>query len=455
MLDISNNKVKVETNDERYSSLRVLNETYAGRTLTRILISLIIIIISFSFLPWQQNIPGQGTLTALRPENRPQVVPALITGYIDQWYVQEGQYVNKGDTILKLSEIDEKFIDPDYVIRLQEQVDAKREEIESKRLKAEALERNINALRDNLEFKLDQLANKIRQTELKRLSDSAKVEEARLDLQYAKDQSRRFRNLLDSGAISLNKFQEVDMKRQQADAKLTAATNQLQSTAQELIITEIQLSTERLTTLEKISKSESDLQATLADVFTSSGSLAKLRNELASISKRNEMYYIRAPQNGVVVKASKAGVGETVSRGAPVVNIAPSISDMAVELFIKPMDVTLVEPGRHVRLEFDGFPALQVTGWPLVAVGTFGGTVVNVDKVESGNGQFRILVVPDLEDQVWPPQLRLGSGAKGWILLEQVPIWYEIWRQLNGFPPSITKEPDTEGTVVSSDSKSK
>jgi multidrug resistance efflux pump len=234
------------------------------------------------------------------------------------------------------------------------------------------------------------------------------------------------------------------MRRQAADAKLTAATNQLQSTTQELIVTKLELDTERLTALEKISKSESDLQATLADVFTSSGSLAKLRNELSSLTMRNEMYFIKAPQSGYVVQAIRAGVGETVTRGATVATIRPAINDMAVELFIKPMDVTLVEPGRHVRIEFDGFPALQVTGWPLVAVGTFGGTVVNIDQVESPNGKFRILVVPDEDDQDWPPQLRLGSGAKGWILLEQVPIWYEIWRQLNGFPPSIEKAPDVK-----------
>jgi multidrug resistance efflux pump len=444
MLNISKEKVALDQDEGKYSSLSILNETYAGRTLTRILISLIIIIISFSFLPWQQNIPGFGTLTAFTPVNRPQVIPALITGYIDKWYVMEGQYVNKGDTILKLAEINEKFIDPELIIRTQEQLTAKGSEIMAKEGKAEALRMQISALKDNLDFKLSQLGNKINQIELKIQSDSAKLEEAKLNLWIQQDQSKRFKNLLDSGAISLNKFQEVDLKRQEAEAKITAAQNDYRASREELIITRLELQTTRLETLEKISKSESDLQATLADVYESKGSFAKIKNDLASLTMRNDMYYILAPQDGNVVKATRAGIGETVRQGEPVVTIAPSISDMAVELYIKPMDVTLVEPGRHVRLEFDGFPALQVTGWPQVAVGTFGGTVAVIDKVESPNGRFRVLVVPDPDDIPWPPQLRLGSGALGWVLLEQVPIWYEIWRQLNGFPPSLTQEPDLD-----------
>jgi adhesin transport system membrane fusion protein len=31
--------------------------------------------------------------------------------------------------------------------------------------------------------------------------------------------------------------------------------------------------------------------------------------------------------------------------------------------------------------------------------------------------------------------LRVGSGAEGIALLNNVPLWYEVWRQLNGFPP--------------------
>jgi hypothetical protein len=94
-----------------------------------------------------------------------------------------------------------------------------------------------------------------------------------------------------------------------------------------------------------------------------------------------------------------------------------------------------------VRIEFDGFPALQFSGWPSVSVGSFGGEVEVIDYVNSKPGEFRILVIPDKEDEKWPKQIRNGSGTQGWVMLDDVPVWYEIWRQLNGFPPSLYEEP--------------
>ena len=114
---------------------------------------------------------------------------------------------------------------------------------------------------------------------------------------------------------------------------------------------------------------------------------------------------------------------------------------MAIEMYVKAMDVPLLSKGREVRIEFDGWPALQFSGWPSVSVGTFGGVVQVIDYVNSTGGEFRILVTPDPSDEPWPEQLRLGSGTKGWVMLDNVPIWYEIWRQLNGFPPSLYEEP--------------
>jgi hypothetical protein len=45
------------------------------------------------------------------------------------------------------------------------------------------------------------------------------------------------------------------------------------------------------------------------------------------------------------------------------------------------------------------------------------------------------LVSQDPEDRPWPQQLKMGSGAQSIALLKDVPIWYEMWRNINGFPP--------------------
>jgi hypothetical protein len=159
---------------------------------------------------------------------------------------------------------------------------------------------------------------------------------------------------------------------------------------------------------------------------------------------RSQQYHILAPQAGFVVKATQAGIGETIKEGDPVCTIMPQSTDIAVEMHVKAMDVPLISKGRRVRIEFDGFPALQFSGWPSISVGTFGGTVEVIDYVNTKPGEFRILVVPYKTDTPWPKQLRMGSGIKGWVMLDDVRVWFELWRQLNGFPPSLYQEPVEE-----------
>ena len=191
---------------------------------------------------------------------------------------------------------------------------------------------------------------------------------------------------------------------------------------------------------DKISKARSDLNGTIASLNETQAEIAKMENEITNVLVRQSQYQIIAPQSGFLVQAVKAGLGETIKEGEAVATILPKSDDVAVEMYVKPMDVPLLKAGRKVRIEFDGWPALQFSGWPNASIGTFGGEVAIIDRVQSTNGSFRILVKPDPEHDDWPALLRLGSGAKGWVMLSDVPIWYEIWRNMNGFPPTIYDE---------------
>ena len=139
-----------------------------------------------------------------------------------------------------------------------------------------------------------------------------------------------------------------------------------------------------------------------------------------------------------------------MKEGDPICLIVPDTSDRAVQVWLDGNDAPLVEPGRHVRLQFEGWPAMQFAGWPSVAVGTFGGEIVSVDAVDNGKGQFRVLILPDATDQAWPEErfLRQGVRTNGWVLLNQVPLWYEIWRQMNGFPPVVSSGEPKEGKTA-------
>ncbi|TAH13267.1 MAG: biotin attachment protein, partial [Sphingobacteriia bacterium] len=117
----------------------------------------------------------------------------------------------------------------------------------------------------------------------------------------------------------------------------------------------------------------------------------------------------------------------------------PDKIQYAVELFVSPMDLPLLHIGEQVRFIFDGFPAIVFTGWPEASYGTFGGVIAAVETSVSENGKFRLLVIEDKNEKPWPKQLRMGGGANGIALLNDVPIGYEIWRNINGFPPEYYK----------------
>ena len=394
-------------------TLRTLRTHIGSRMLARFMMIMIVLFACVLFLPWQQNIRVTGQITALNPANRSQTVETVIAGRIQKWFVREGQLVKKGDTIATISEVKEKYFDPQLLTRLQEQIVAKEKSLESKNKKAEALTRQIDALREAMNLKVEQ--------------GKAKLEAEKVKFQNAENQFQRNKKLFEAGNIPLTKYQEMEYKYQGSQAEYLNARLELDRTQAEY--------------LDKISKAESDLNSTRSEAFDTEAEVVKTRNEYANTQIRNSQYQILAPQDGYIIKAVKAGIGETIKEGDPICTIMPDVSDMAVEMYVKAMDVPLISKGRKVRIQFDGWPAIQFSGWPNVAVGTFGGEVSVIDYVNSKPGEFRILVVPDKQDENWPAQLRLGSGAKGWVMLEDVPLWYELWRQLNGFPPSLYSAP--------------
>ncbi len=382
------------------------------------------------FLPWQQSVQGTGTVTALRPQDRAQTLPAAIDGQIQQWHVREGQFVRKGDLIARISEVKEDYLDPNVVARTAEQRDAKSASNVEKRRAAAALARQVTVLEQGLELKLAQTRNKIRQYE-------ADVRATELDSAQKVDQVRRREALYADGLVDLNSVQAFRLAAQKAAADLAEKRAGLANAR-------VDLDAAAADYQKEIVKAQADRAKTLADANDGAAEVAKLDNKVASLRVRNAFYEIRAPQDGYVVQAQQTGIGETIKAGDPLVTVQPAEPEQAVELYVDANDVPLIRPGDPVRLQFNGWPALQFSGWPSVSVGTFGGRVAVVDRVGQPDGRFRVLVVENTnggEDQPWPRQLRMGSGVYGWTMLREVRVWYEVWRQLNGFPPSVAAPP--------------
>ncbi|WP_276497677.1 HlyD family secretion protein [Pontibacter litorisediminis] len=427
-----------DNTEHQLEVMREVQTPHMGRTLAYWIGGIFLLVLLSLFLPWTQNIRSQGTLTALTPQDRPQTVEATIAGRIEQWHVMEGALVKKGDTIASLSEVKEKYMDPNLLVRLEEQVQAKQGALEANEAKAEAMQEQIQALREGLSYSLQKARNKVGQTRLKLQSDSMDVVAQRTELAVAESQFARQENLYKQGLKSLTELEQRRLKLQEAQAKLLSLVNKYEATQAELQNARTELNSLRAEYGDKIAKAEAELSATRSYTYATQADVAKLQNEFSSTQIRSQYYQIVAPQDGYVVQTLKAGIGETIKEGEPLATIMPRDPQLAAELYIDALDLPLIEPGDEVRLQFEGWPTLVFSGWPGASFGTFGGKVAVIDNTGT-NGRYRMLVVPDPNAEPWPDPLRVGSGVYGWAMLNTVPIWYELWRQLNNFPPDYTE----------------
>lgn len=446
MLNLSEHNIGFDDAVDKAASksLQLVSTPRSGKTLTRVLTILFIFGLIILFLPWQQNISGDGELTALSPADRPQTLQSPIAGRIEKWFEQEGEYVKKGDTIIIISEVKEKYLDPEILIRLGEQIDSKKNSIQSNRDKVESYTKQMGALTDVRDFKIKQAKNKVKQARLKVVSDSTELEAVKIQYTIADTQFTRSTTLFKKGIISLTNYENRKRSFNDAVSKLVAQENKLLDADNNYLNAVIELNSLMVDYAEKLSKVESEKNGTIAYIAEAEGDLSKLKNEYTSTAIRSGFYIIRAPQDGYLVKALKAGLGENIKEGEAIATIMPDKPSLAVELYVKPIDVVLLKKGDKIRLQFDGWPALVFSGWPGASTGTFGGIVKVIDYVDSKEGKYRVLVVPDPADDPWPEQLRVGTGTYGWGMLSKVPVWYELWRRLNGFPPDITKDISTE-----------
>jgi multidrug resistance efflux pump len=407
--------------------------------LNKIIVGVSIIGVIALFLPWTQNISGSGSVTTLRPDQRPQSIQSVISGRLEKWYVQEGDFVKKGDTILFISEIKEDYMDPNLVQNTRNQIDAKKQSLQSYGSKVSTLTGQIQAIEREKGLKLEQAQNKIKQSVLKIKSDSMDLVAVKTQLKIANTQYNRSVQLNKEGLKPLTDIEEKRLKLQEVEAKIITQENKFLTSKNEFINAKVEINRISAEYAEKVSKANSDKFTALSSQYDTDAQVNKLENQYANYSIRNGMYYIKASQNGYINRALQSGIGETIKEGTPIATIMPSKYDIAVETFVNPIDLPLLRKGEKVRVWFDGWPTIVFSGWPNMSYGTFGGEIVAIENFISVNGKYRVLISPDKNDEKWPEQLSIGAGAQTIALLENVPVWFELWRSLNGFPPNYYK----------------
>ena len=397
-------------------------------------LSAIGILVGVLLLPWTQNIEANGRVVSMEPNQRPQAVQSVIAGRIEKWYVQEGDWVKVGDTLLFLSEVKVDYFDPQLLQNTESQIKSKEGSVSNYMEKVRALDSQIDALLNAKDIKRAQVITKLEQVKLKIKTDSTDLVAVENNARVVGDQMKRFDQMYQQGVISKTDWESRQVSLQNAQAKVNDQKNKLAIARNELINTYREYKGVDAEYRDKVSKAESEKYSTLSAMYDAEAQVTKLQNQYNNYDRRTGFYYLIAPQDGFVSKATKSGIGETVKEGEEVVRITPNRFDQAVEIFIDPVNTPLVHEGENVRLIFDGWPAFVISGWSQMSTGLFDGQIVGIDPVIQDNGQLRIWVKPQTAD-AWPAQLRQGGGVRAFMLLNDVPLGYELWRLLNAFPP--------------------
>jgi multidrug resistance efflux pump len=462
----------VAYNDTVLPALRLARSSRIARRIARtLLIMLGATILVVLVAPWQQAVTGSGNVVAFAPLERQQLIEAPVNGRIVRWGedIYENAYVEKGQAIVEIEDIDPLMLDRlrDQLEMTRQQQDAVRQQLDASENSHEAAKTVVTSYelqRDAYRMVKTQLVAAadayVRMAEQKVAAEKNSLQEQEAALLQEEADFHRQKALFDKNIVSEvrfqvaeRKFRETKAKVDRARAHVTAAERELEGKRNERDAVERQAEI-------SIDAAEAALRTAHGNVAKADSDVAKARNDLNRVKNevvsmqsrisRQESQIVRAPRSGYILRITANEGGEIVKQGDPLCVIVPDTQDQAVQIWLLGNDAPLVEPGRHVRLQFEGWPAVQFAGWPSVAVGTFGGTVASVDATDDGKGRFRCLIIPDKEDQEWPRErfLRQGVRANGWVLLERVPLWYEVWRRLNGFPPAIDMDDRSEGGTV-------
>ncbi len=430
-------------------SLDEVKSRSSARWLVLILLFLLLVIIfCLIYVPWQQSVTGKGQIFIFNPGDRPQSIEAQISGRLKQWKASEGQKVKAGDVIVELEEIDQKFLDPNQINSQRGQKDALLASRAAAQSRLAALESQLSDLSNSREVAIPAANERFRMAQDRVEVAKQNIEQAKQNVVTAQQNYDRIKSLFeDNGLRSKRDLELSELELVSQKTRLESLQAQWQLAQRE--VEALRLDAGRVTNdtaaqLNGIRVSIASVKETIAKLDSD---ILKLDIDINNLEQRNQQHLVRAPRDGFLVRVLRVGQGETVKAGTVLAQIAPKTEDQAAEVFLSGYDAPLVRVGDPVRLSFDGWPAIQFVGWPSVAVGTFAGRVKVIDAVGDAQGNVRIVVEPDQEavakngDEPWPPleQLRAGTGARGWVMLRNVSLGFELWRQFNAFPASREK----------------
>lgn len=423
--------------EDRFPSFQLTRSSRRVRRMARWLGWLLLTIVCFTaFAPWQQFVRGSGRVVAFNPLHRRQTVQSPVSGRVARWAdgIREGLRVKKGQVIVEIRDLD-----PELLTRLRQQIDATQRELEAVQRVAKAYEGQVAAYQIARDQTVAAAREYVVMAQQKLQAEQRNLEATLAALRQVEADYHRQNELVRDGLTSVFKVQLAERKMKEAAAKVEQAKAYIASAKSNVQAKQREQQAKQREGQAKIDSASAQLRKAQGEVARKEKELVGLKVKLT----RQQSQVVRAPWDGFLFKLETFQQGAIVKQGDPLFTLVPSAPDRAVEIWLDGNDASWVAAGRHVRLQFEGWPGIQLAGWPSIAVNSFGGRVAVIDATDNNKGQFRILVRPDPNDAPWPSDrfLRQGVRANGLVLLERVPLWFEIWRQINGFPPVVDTKP--------------
>jgi multidrug efflux pump subunit AcrA (membrane-fusion protein) len=411
---------------------------------SRLAIKLVLLFtLIIAFVPWTQTITVTGQLSAYSPYERPQDIEAQITGRIKKWHIFEGVRVKQGDLILELDDVDPNFMAPDLLTLLEQRKVALEQTRKAALERAEQLDKRIKEMQNLVKAAVPSAQARVVEAENKVREAQQKVAAAKIAVDTAELNVDRHRQLAERGLVSQRELELTIQTAIASKADLQAAQASLKAAQQAMMALSYGRDQVSAEVLQRLIDAEAARDGAFADAAKAANELADVTLRLSNATQRRAASRILAPIDGTVVRMAEVGPGETVRPGDKLVRISPASMDKAIEMVADGLDAPLLNVGRKVRILFYGIPAIPLPAWPELMAGTYGGIIKVIDQVDDGKGNFRFWVVPDPEDRPWPDQthVRQGTKAMGWVILNRVPLWYELWRRFNLFPPDYQERP--------------
>lgn len=392
-------------------------------------IVLLIFLIGMLFLPWRQTVQGEGELIAYYPGERVHSVSATIDGFIDAFHVSENEHVSKGMKLFTMIDLDKDYAKRVYSMK------------ESLEQQYNNIEQEIIVLGENKSSMIQQ--KKIR-TEL-------------YDIQYTQAEEQlkslqiKRKAQLNSYQIGLSNFKRIkQLYTQNIESKrnFEKAENSYinAKTSLDKISIDIKVQKRQLTMIDQeksqfIKEIENSIRSIDNNILAAQTRLNVLKREqerqLSDIA-RYETSEVLAEKDGYAMRILKNDKNTYIKKGEPVIQFSPDVSARSVLLKVSDFNMPLIKEGLSVRIRFHGWPVLHIPGWPIIRFGTFGGIIKKVDPILHEKGNYYAYIVEDPKEP-WPTQkqLRVGTSSTVWVALSNVPIWYQLWRLMNAFPPNM------------------